>query len=185
MDVMNVLHYRGNTGDRGTSLLHIVAGKIRTILRLWMTGPRAQHLHQIHLHIDDPSRLITHKVAEQSLRDAGRSKFNSGTGDEGHDMSTTVNRLHSLVNLNVLWSTLLSDKSYKDELATLHLFCSAVALFDVVSEPYDKTHLKPCVYLHRGTFSLQGDFRNCSPKDYVPIRHALDCDDNPKRFRNN
>ncbi|PXF41198.1 hypothetical protein BWQ96_09092 [Gracilariopsis chorda] len=61
IDVMNALHYREDSGQRGTSLENVVTGKMKAILWLWITGPRAQPLQQLHLHIDDPVQVLVQK----------------------------------------------------------------------------------------------------------------------------
>ena len=87
---MNSLHYRRNTGDLGTSFGDMVCGKMRTILRAWVTSRRGS-LTQVHLHIDDPSLVIYQKVAEQKKRDGRKVRVMNG-GDLNVE-SAVVNRL--------------------------------------------------------------------------------------------
>lgn len=132
IDVMNALHYRGDTGQRGTSLEDIVVGKMKSVLRPWITGRRAVRLQQLHLHIDDPNFVIVHKRAEQNRRDRSRSTKEGDVDDvERANMRSSVG-IGFQDDLNVPWSSLLIDRAYKDELASLHLFCAAVAAFELL-----------------------------------------------------
>lgn len=81
LDVMNALHYRGDTGQRGTSLAQMVTGKMKSVLRPWVTGLRAQRLTQAHLHIDDPRLVLPQKIADQKRRDKTRSTGNEDSED--------------------------------------------------------------------------------------------------------
>ena len=132
IDIMNSLHYRGDTGERGTSVMEVVTGKMKSVLKPWIAGTRAALLHQIHLHIDDPSLLINQKGSEQRRRDDSRAAATNNLQDaqdlsEGHV-------LHVDEELSLPWSSLLNNRKYKDELASLHLFCSPVAAFELLHE---------------------------------------------------
>ena len=108
VDVMNALHYRGSTGERGTVLREVVTGKMKNMLRPWVTGTRAKYLSQIHLHIDDPSLVLRHKSAEQQRRDEGRSTFSVAEDDA--ERSSHTYKMGFGEGLNVPWSSLLNDR---------------------------------------------------------------------------
>ena len=69
LELMNALHFRGDSGERGTYLPSIETGKMKNVLRLFLCGTSTKELHQLHLHIDDPKDVIPHKYAEQKRRD--------------------------------------------------------------------------------------------------------------------
>lgn len=117
IDVRNALHYRGDSGERGTSLREIVAGKMREVLRRWLTDSMAVHLRQIHLHIDDPNYNLRQKHTEQKRRDNHRqSSSDENSAGQDHE-SFAVRKLQFQDEMTVPWSSLLQDRSYKDELA--------------------------------------------------------------------
>lgn len=72
--MMNALHFRGDTRERGTSLEWVIPGKMKNIFRKWINPQLSELLHQPHFHIDDPNFFISHKIAEQRRRDSAKYK---------------------------------------------------------------------------------------------------------------
>ena len=163
LDVMNALHYRRNTGDRGTSLRDFITSKMKSVLRHWITGTGAAHLRQMHLHVDDPNFVLKHRTAEQAKRDATRAR---SVGCDEQILRDGAQSIGFSDKINVPWSTLLRDRGYKDELASLHLFCGAVAACELLQEKN-----KQCsVFLHGGSFVAPSSFTACRPSDLMPRR---------------
>lgn len=168
---MNAIHYRGSDGGRGTRLVDIVTGKMKGLLRRWTSGERAKSLREIHLHIDDPGLVIAQKRSEQARRDAARHSVwkkrsnNTGNASSEKNDETHETELQSLPGwcdeLVIPWGTLLGDRKYKDELASLHLLCAASALEELASE-HKQTFL---IIMYGGAFVL--------PKDFVGMRTEL------------
>ena len=164
IDIMNSLHYRGDTGERGTSVMEVVTGKMKSVLKPWLTGTRAARLHQIHLHIDDPFLLINQKGSEQRRRDERGAAATNNLQDaeevsEGHV-------LHFDEELSLPCSSLLNNRKYKDEPASLHLFCSALAAFELLHERSPDCS----VFLHGGKFAIDSSFTQSRPHDFYPSR---------------
>lgn len=90
-----------------------------------MEGATSRHLKQVHLHIDDPTLVIAQNSSEQQRRDLNRSKLSSIGDAVPSSAISTENNIVFQEELKVLWSSLLVDRTYKDELASLHLFCTA------------------------------------------------------------
>ena len=68
--------------------------------------------------------------------------------------------------LNVPWSSILNDRKYKDELASLPLFCGAAAVSELLME-----RKKLCsIYLHGGKFATETTFAKSSPHEFIPMR---------------
>lgn len=164
VDVMNAIHYRGDTGGRGTSLQGVVTGKMKTVLRAWIAGPRARWLRQLHLHVDDPSLVLLQKNAEQARRDskrAGSDVVMEGVHGASHSFGIGFQE-----DLNVPWSSLLTDRGYKDELASLHLICGAMAALELLSETGQDCR----VFLHGGSFIAPKDFNRIKLSELKPNR---------------
>lgn len=172
LDVMNALHYRGHTGHRGTALRDVITGKMKSVLRPWITGTRGRSLRQVHLHINDPSYFLCQKISEQSRRDRRRREARNHLDDAG---SIEARNTHSALafkdELNVPWSSLLVNREYKDELASLHLFCGAVAAFELFKESSQQCS----EYLHGGCFVIPGGFNECSPSQLHAERVPQGC----------
>ena len=164
IDIMNSLHHLGDIRERGTSVMEVVTGKMKSVLKPWITGTRTARLHQIHLHIDDPSLLINQKGSEQRRRDESRAAATNILQDaeelsEGHVP-------HFDEELSLPWFYLLNNRKYKDELASVHLFCSAVAEFELLLE----TSPGCSVFLHGGTSAIDSSFTESRPHDFYPSR---------------
>lgn len=165
---MNALHYRGDSGARGTSLQCIITEKMKHILRRWIGGPRSKGLRHLHFHIDDPTYVIPHKRVEQKRRDSHRHKGLTEYDMDGLSRDDNVTGIGFQDELNVPWSSLLQNRNYKDELAWLHLFCSALAAFELLQEC---RHKPGCtVQLHGGSFALPTSFENSVPSRFMPWR---------------
>ena len=163
---MNALHYRGSTGERGTVLREVVTGKMKGILKPWLTGSRAEHFIQVHFHIDDPSLVLKHKSAEQQRRDETRQEC-TGQNDSLEVPSQPFN-LGFAEEQKVPWSAVLNDRNYNDELATLKLFCGAVAAFGILTEKN-----KQCtVFLHSRKFAIDTSFSKSTPGEIVALRSS-------------
>ena len=135
LDLMNALHFGGDSGERGTSLQSIVTGKMKNVLRRWLCGMSAKELRQAHFHKDDPNYVILHKYAEQKHRDMQRLKTAIKGKEEAQRFeSIKSNQVGFQEDLTVPWSSLLKDWRYRDELASLHLVCAAVAGFELLVE---------------------------------------------------
>lgn len=174
IDVMNALHYRGSGMDGGTDLEGIVTSKMRASMKRWLSGPNERHLKQLHLHIDDPKELIKQKASEQERRDSTRAirDLDSVHHTEGHGMELPGFQ----DQLTIPWGVLLNDRHFKAELASLNLFCAAVAALDLLSEG----HVECDIYLHGGRFSIMASFRKLRPTDCTPLRF---CEHFDKTFR--
>lgn len=163
---MNVLHYRGDTSGAGTSFRSAVTGNMKTLLRRWINSRSARTLKSIHLHIDDPSIVISKKASEQSRRDAYRTTSReTGAGRDADDY-VIINRIGFDEELCVPGNSLLVDRIYKDELASLHLFCACQAAREMVSE----TGGTCAVYLHWRNFSAPSSLKSCSANALTPLQ---------------
>lgn len=78
LSVMNALHCRGDSTDGGTVLRIVVTGKIKSIIKPYVTGAAARHLKEVHLHVDKPTKIIVQKRSERSRRDQNRSNSTDG-----------------------------------------------------------------------------------------------------------
>ena len=166
---MNALHYRGSTSERVTVLREVVTVKMKGILKPWLTGSRAAHLSQVHLHIDDPSLVLKHKSPEQQRRDETRQE---GTGqNDSFEVPGQPFNLGFAEELKVPWSTLLNDRNYMDELATLHLFCRVIAAFELLTEKKKQG----TVFLHGGKFAIDTSFTKSTPGEFVAL-HSSELD---------
>ena len=165
IDIMNARHYRGGTGEWGTSLMDVVTGKMKNVLKSWINAVRAKALHQIHLHIGDPSLLIRQKATEQYRRDRGR--FVLSETQDLVDETSLGEMLGFQDEICLPWSSLLINRSEKDEMASLHMFCAGVAAFELLNE-----HSLTCsVFMHGGRFAVDTMFTQSTPQDYYPSRY--------------
>lgn len=169
-DVMNYLHFRGDNAGGGTSLQSVVTGKMISIMRPYLTGAASKHLRQVHLHIDDPSKVIVHKKSEQTRRDENRSRGTPQGSEVDHE--TTCRRLQFDDELTVPWSSLLNNRDEKYELASLHLHCAAVASFELLKHLQHNCN----ILLHGGMFAVPTEFTNCTPKDLRLHRDSNDAE---------
>lgn len=180
-DVINALHYRGDSGERGTSLVDIVTGKMKTVLGPWITAERVKLLTQIHLDIDDPTEVIAQKLVEQKRRDATRSSVRIDMNEDDDTDRSLLVFLPFDAELNIPWSSLLTDRSYKDELSSFELLCGALAASELLP-----TFVNPCsIFLHGGSFAMTSDFNTFCANTiahFVPER-AASFDNIRERFR--
>ncbi|CAN8065684.1 unnamed protein product [Agarophyton chilense] len=58
LDVMNAIHYGGYRAESGTTLKDVITGKMKIILRRWLSRRRGASLRQLHLYIDDPNLVL-------------------------------------------------------------------------------------------------------------------------------
>lgn len=170
VDVMNALHCRGSTGERGIYLENVVTWKMKSVLRPWITGPRSKLSRQIHLHIDGPGLVLVQKRAEQMRRDKSRGerRVAGDSNDVQPAMLPAGIAFHD--NLNIPWSSLLTERAHKEELVSFHLFCGAVAAFELLKE----TQRQCAVFLHRGSFAIPTTFAHCTPSQFKPVRSPQD-----------
>lgn len=103
IDAMNGLHYRGDSGQGGTTLSEIIVGKMISVLHPWLNGLQASYLKQIHLHVDNDSQIIPQKKGKQKRRDATRDDA----------LNKLEFHLDLDANLKVPWNSLLMDRVYK------------------------------------------------------------------------
>lgn len=166
MEVMNALHYRGDDGQRGTTVLDVVTGKMNTLLRKWIARGNASTLQQIHLHIDDPTLLIPQKAAEQSIRDDNRRPFRSPIW-KTQPLETLLSLLSLQMNLwcrGLIWSVTEVLKM------SVHLFCAAVAAQELLEE----CNRNSSIFLHCGNFALPQGFVGKKPNSFRPKRLCKD-----------
>lgn len=105
---------------------------VKSGLRPCIAGTRGRSLRQSPLHIDDPTYVLYQKSSEQSRRESSRREARNHL-DDAESIGARNN--HTAIafknELTVPWSALLVYREYKDELATFHLFCGAVAAFEL------------------------------------------------------
>lgn len=131
-------------------------------MRPWTTGHSSRNLEQIHLHVDDPSLAIPQKAYEQSRRDTVRFAVSESTADRSDEDNGVI--LPSFCSeLKLPWYCLLISRNYKDEIASLHLICGAIA----AEELFKEFNRRCTVFLHGGSY-LPVCFANRFPSSFVP-----------------
>lgn len=125
-DMMNGLHVKGARFEGPTLYQHIKA-KVWDSIKCWVTGERASHLLQLHIHCDNPRHVIPMKHLEQRRRDAAREV---GVLRSAEDLASPAdskadNSLNDDI-ANRSWSSFLDRGKRKHQLASAHLYAGAV-----------------------------------------------------------
>ena len=154
VDIMNHIWTRGTDSRKGNTIFLLTVAKLNNFLRPWLTGTRGKSVRQLHLHIDDPGNTIPQKRGEKARRD----NLRTANGDE----ESIIPPLHE--PLEVPWSSMVASRRNRDMLASVHLFCGAVAAM----EPANETGSDLRVFLYGGCFTISSSIIGAAPKDILP-----------------
>ena len=128
VEVMNHVWNRGTDGQRGNSVLSVTVLKMKHLLSSWFSGRRSKGLQQLHLHIYDPTNVISQNYSGQARRDTARNVNNIEMKLGGED---ELYKNGFQVPMSAPWSTLISSMTSRDAICPLHLFCGAVAAMEL------------------------------------------------------
>lgn len=106
-------------------MISVVTVKMKQTLRVWLSGTKSSDPSQVHLRVDTPCMVISQKRMKQQRHDKFRGAIPLSGNNESREALTKRPDFNE--EIVIPWTTLLSNRSYKDELAWLQLLCSALS----------------------------------------------------------
>ncbi|PXF42220.1 hypothetical protein BWQ96_08048 [Gracilariopsis chorda] len=162
VDVINFIWNNGTDGRRGNTLMGVTILKMKHLVRRWFMGRSSEELRQIHLHIDDPTCTMNQKQNEQERRDHVRD-MNMETKQRADE---ELKRSGFPLPLETPWGNLMRSSSCRDSIASLHLFCGAVAGTELAREFERDVD----ILIHGGCFSFSPE---CISKEATELTCEL------------